>query len=114
MKKTLLSIVVLLSAMAISACTDTFLVSKDGKGYFVGSKSKNLHRMLCDTGDLKKILADTALPGAMSADLYKYNCTVEKSGKKVREMYVAMSPVQRKELRTAFRRNGYDINYMPC
>ena len=100
--------------MSISACTDTFLVSKDGKGYFVGSKSKNLHRMLCDSGDLKNIIADTHLSQDLKADLYRYNCTPEKSGKKVREMYVAMSPVQRKDLRTAFRRNGYDINYMPC
>lgn len=113
MKKVFLSGIVVL-ALFIGACTNTFLVSKDGKGYFVGSKSKTFHRMLCDTGDLKKILADTALPGEMRADLYKYNCTAEKSGEKVREMYVAMKPVQRKDLRTAFRRNGYDINYMPC
>lgn len=113
MKKSFLFGIVVL-ALVTGACTSTFLVSKDGKGYFIGSRSKTLHRMLCDSGDLQKILADTRLAAPMKADFYRYNCTAEKSREKITNVFAAMTPVQRKDLRMAFRTNGYDINYLPC
>jgi len=113
MKKAYLFGIVVL-ALVTGACTSTFLISKDGKGYFIGSRAKTLHRMLCKDGDLVKVLADTRLNESMQNDLFRYNCTEQKSGKKVKEIYASMTPVQRKDLRMAFRTNGYDINYMPC
>jgi hypothetical protein len=101
-------------ALVGSACTSTFLVSKNGRGYFLGSGSSSVYAMLCESGDLKKVLADTQLPQALQDDLYTYNCSPERSGKRVRDLYAAMSPEQRKDLRLAFKHNGYDINYLPC
>lgn len=112
--KTVRPFVVLAAVLLLAACSSTFVVSKDGKGYFLGSRSADLYRMLCESGDLKRVLADTRLSEELRGELYRYNCTAEKSGDKVRQIYAAMTSEQRKDLRTAFTRNGYDINYMPC
>ncbi|HET6516505.1 MAG TPA: hypothetical protein VFG09_15235 [Thermodesulfovibrionales bacterium] len=103
-----------LFALILAACTSTFLVSKDGKGYFLGSKTNDYYKMLCESGDLKKVLRDTHFDQTLQDDLYKYNCSPERSGEKVRQIYASMSSEQRRDLRRAFTKNGYDINYMPC
>lgn len=49
----------IIAAAAISlGCSSTFRISKEGKGYFWRSDSKAIHQMLCESGDLWKILAD--------------------------------------------------------
>jgi hypothetical protein len=102
------------TAMIAGACTDTFLVYKDGKGYFVGSNSKAMYEMLCASGDFEKVLAATRLSKEMKDTLYTYNCSAERSGDKVKQIYASMTPDQRKDIRNAFKENGYDINYLPC
>jgi len=101
-------------ALILVACSSTFVVSKDGKGYFLGSKTNDFYKMLCESGDLKRVLADTHLEQGLKDDLYKYNCSSERSGDKVKQIYTSMTSEQRKDLRKAFAKNGYDINYMPC
>jgi hypothetical protein len=105
-----------ISAVAIVlGCSSTFRISKEGKGYFWGTDSKAIHAMLCESGDLKKILTDAeTISQGMKDDLYRYNCTAERSGVKVKEIYAAMSPAERKGLRQAFKKNGYEINAMTC
>jgi hypothetical protein len=89
-------------------------VSKDGKGYYLGSSSNEAFTMFCGSGDLLKILADTQLSPEMKDDLYQYNCGPDRASGKVRQVYASLTPVLRKELRKSFRDHGYDINYMPC
>jgi hypothetical protein len=101
-------------SLILCACSSTFLVYKDGKGYFVGSNSKAMYEMLCTSGDLEKVLATTNLTAEMKDTLYKYNCSAERSGDKVKQIYASMTPEQRKEIRHAFRNNGFEINYMAC
>lgn len=105
------SFVIIIAALG---CSSTFLVSKDGKGYFLGSRSDAIYRMLCESGDLKKVLSDTKLAQELKDDLYRYSCSMERSGDKIKKIYAAMSVEQRKDLRGAFTKNGYDINYLPC
>lgn len=104
---------ILLSIVVLWGCSDTFLVTKDGKSYFFGGKRDELYRMLCDSGDLGKILECTRLSPEAMADLYKYNCT-HRSGEKVKGIYASLTPEQRRELRLSFQKHGYDINYMAC
>jgi hypothetical protein len=106
--------VVLTMTLLTAACASTFLVSKDGKGYYLGSESSAAYKMFCESGDLKKILAGTQLPSEMKAELFQYNCGGIRSKEKVRQLYTSMTPLQRKDLRSAFKKNGYDINYLPC
>ncbi len=100
--------------LLMSGCSSTFLISKDGKGYFFGSKSDAVYRLLCDSGDLRRILKDaTRIPAEKKEFIYQSNC-VSRSGEKVKEIYASMTPDERKDLRNAFKLNGYDINYLPC
>jgi hypothetical protein len=112
--KLLISAAMLLSVAIVSGCSDTFVVTKDGKSYFFGSNRKGLYEMICESGDLSKILADTKLPQNIKDDLYKYNCTPSQSRDKVKEIYSSMTPGQRRDLRLAFQLHGYDINLMAC
>ncbi len=100
-------------ALLSGACSSEFLVYKDGRGYFLGSNSKAKYEMLCASGDLEKVLAATHLSKDMKDALYKYNCSAERSGDKVKQIYASMTPEQRKDIRNAFRNNGYEINQGP-
>ncbi len=107
--------IVLLAALFAEACSSTFLVTKDGKSYFFGSNKEGLYKMLCESGDLKSILADTQLSAKTKDDLYKYNCVpAEQSREKIAEIYTSITPEQRRDLRFAFQKHGYDINYLVC
>ncbi|MDH4161487.1 MAG: hypothetical protein OEW15_02195 [Nitrospirota bacterium] len=100
--------------LGLVGCSSTFLASKDGKGYHIGSGSDAAFEMFCKSGDMARILNDTKLPQETRDRLFRATCAEERSGTKVKELYGTMSPEQRKDLRQAFRRNGYDINYLPC
>jgi len=113
MTKLLLTGIIAVAVLTVS-CTSTFRVSKDGKGYILGSNSNAIHRMLCESCNLEKILLDTQLGQEKKDELYTYNCSTEKGGAKVKQLYAAMTPQERKDLRTAFKKNGYDINAMTC
>lgn len=103
------------AALLLSACSDTFVITKDGKSYFFGSNREGFQKMLCESGDLKTILADTQLPLNIREDLFKFNCVAaEQSREKVGVIYTSMTPEQRRDLRFAFQKHGYDINYMVC
>ncbi len=92
----------------------TFIISKDGRAYYLGTKSKILNAMLCRSGDLQKILSETSIPEHLKKEFYRYNCTEEQSKEKVVAIYTFFTPEEKEELKSAFRRHGYDINYVPC
>jgi hypothetical protein len=114
MRNGLILAVLSMAALATAGCSSTFLVVKDGSGYMLGSQSQDMYRMLCESGDLKKILSEAQLRQEAKNDLYKYNCSPERSRDKVKEVYAAMVPAERKALRVAFKSNGYEINAMHC
>jgi hypothetical protein len=97
-------------ASILCACTSTFLVNKDGMSYFFGSNSNPVYEMLCTSGDFEKVLLATHLSTEMKEALYKYNCSDERSGEKVKQIYLSMTPEQKKDLRNAFKAIGYAIN----
>jgi hypothetical protein len=111
--KLLLSILAV-SALFFSACSSTFVVSKGGKGYYLGNGSNAAYTMFCSSGDLDKILAGTQLSRDMRDNLYQVNCGPDRSSEKVRQVYASLTPDLRKELRKSFRDHGYDINYINC
>ncbi len=97
-------------ALLTSACTPVFMVGKDGWGGFLGSSSKLMYEMLCASGDMEKVLASTHLSMEMRDALYQYNCSQERSPDKVKKLLASMTSDQRRDLRTAFKANGYKIN----
>jgi hypothetical protein len=97
------------------ACTPMFLVGKEGKrGLFLGSNSKAMYDMLCVSGDLLKVLEITDLNKELKETFYRSNCSDERSFEKVKKIYTAMTSEQRKDIRTAFKKNGYSINGGAC
>src|SRR5450759_478770 len=86
-------------ALITGACSSEFLVYKDGHGYFLGSTSKAKYDMFCESGDLEKVLASSHLRKEMKDALYKYNCSTERSGEKIKQIYASMTPEQRKDIR---------------
>jgi hypothetical protein len=101
------------AAFTFAACSSTFLVTKDGKSYFFGSGRTEMRAMLCDSGDLMRVLTDTDLDVKVRHTLYIAMC-VEPSREKVREVYVALSKEERRDLRLAFQKHGYEINRIMC
>jgi hypothetical protein len=106
---------VLVGVLALQACASTFVASKQGKGYHVGSSSGAAYRMFCESGDLQRILdATTTIRRDTKDGLYSANCGQDRSNQEVRKIYSSMTSEQRRDLRQAFRKNGYDINAMRC
>ena len=104
-----------ITSLALQACASTFVASKAGKGYYVGSSSNAAYRMFCESGDMKRILdATTTIEQEKKDDLYGSNCGPERSNDRVRKVYSSMTAEQRRDLRQAFKKNGYDINTMRC
>lgn len=95
-------------------CASTFLVYKDGKAQYFGSNRKEVQELLCKNNDLRKVLESASTIDENTREfLYKYTC-VELNGDEVKRIYAELNPEQRKDLRLAFRKQGYEINYYPC
>ena len=109
--KTWLFIIIAAMALAAGACSSTFMVSKgEGKRGYLGSNSKTMYDMLCVSGDLEKVLEATHLSKEMKDTFYKYNCSAERSSDKVKQLFLSMTCEERKDIKTAFKANGYSIN----
>ncbi len=93
----------------------TFIVRKgeSTRAYYLGVKSKILHRTLCESGDFKAILKDTDMRPKLKDKMYKYVC-VEQSREKVFSLYQFLSPEEKASLKRAFKKHDYDVNYVPC
>lgn len=102
------------AALLAGCAPTTFIISKDGRAYYLGMKSQGLYHMICGSGDLKQVLAETSIPEDLKEDLYRYNCSEERSKEKVVSLYLFLSPEEKEELKSAFRRHGYTINFVPC
>ena len=96
-------------------CASTFTLAKEGgREHIFGNKDEELYKMLCESGDLAGILADTPLKGEIKDALYRANCAADRSKEKVKEIYTSLTAGQRRDLRLAFKRHGYEVNYMIC
>jgi hypothetical protein len=100
--------------LVAGACTPMIMVGKEGRGGFLGNNSKEMNEMLCTSGDLEKVLEATQLSKEMKDDFYRYNCSAERSSDKVKQLYASMTAEQRREVRNAFKQNGYSINAGSC
>lgn len=103
----------LVLAVCFGCGTSRFIIYKNGKAYYFASRRKGLYRMLCDSGDFKKVLERSSIPADAKRELYRYNC-VEPSADRVQAIFVALTPEQRESIRLAFVAQGYEINYFPC
>lgn len=97
------------------ACSSVPLIGKaddERKGHRPGTNAA--YEMLCTSGDLARVLEDTHFSKEMKETFYQSNCSAERSSDKVKQIYTSMTPEQRKDIRTAFKKNGYLINSGNC
>lgn len=97
-------------SLFIGACSTGFVLSKGGYHTYLGSNSNIKYNMLCSSGELEKVLATTHLSQERKDTFYRYNCSDERSSEKIKQLYAAMTPEERKDMKKAFKANGYGIN----
>ncbi len=101
--------------LLLSGCApSTFIVSNGIRAYYFGSESRGAYKMLCESGDLEKVLRDAELPEEIKKDVFEYVCTESRSNKKVISLYTFLTPEEKKSLKRAFVRHNYTINSVPC
>jgi hypothetical protein len=100
------------AALVLGGCASTFLVSKDCRTYYFGSPEEGPYKMLCASGDLKKVLDDSALPQEIKESLYKAQCR-DRSKESVKKIYASLTDDQKEELKFSFQKHGYYVNYKP-
>ena len=112
MKKTL--VLMALAAVLVMGCSQRFVMYKGGRAYYFASRQQGITKMICDSGDLARILKrTTSIPEATRKELYAGSC-VKPSPEATEKTYESLTPKQREELRQSFRAEGYEINYFPC
>lgn len=99
----------------LSGCApSTFIVNNGIRAYYFGSESKGAYKMLCESGDFKKVLRDAELHEEIKEDFYEYVCTEHRSNQKVISLYTFLTPEEKKSLKRVFVRHNYTINSVPC
>lgn len=111
MKRALITLAAI--PLLLAGCASTFLISKDCKTNFFGKNDRDLNAMLCDQGDLRRVLASAALPRETADRLFRARC-VDHSERQVGEIYKSLDRGRQRELKYAFRLNGYEVNYKPA
>jgi hypothetical protein len=101
------------AVLILGGCASTFLVSKDCKTYYFGSPEEGPYKMLCASGDFRKILDDSALPQEIKDSLYKAQC-LDRSKESVKKIYASLTDDQKEELKFSFQKHGYYVNYKPA
>lgn len=111
MQRMLTYAAIVVAALLMGGCSSSnFLVYKDAEHFYVTSNGPELKRVLCDSGDMDRIVVDSKLPDAMQKELKDGICSSNKVKDRLMASLDGMSKEQRAALKEAFRHNGYDIN----
>lgn len=100
----------LLALLATGCASRNFIVYKEGKSFYLASDGPDRTRILCDSGDLARIVEDSRLPAPLKAELKERICVARKGKKDIMDTLNGMTKEQHADLKTAFRENGYEIN----
>lgn len=98
----------MITALLAVSCSSTLQASKAGRAFTLGSGTG--YEALCASGDLQRVLLDSALAPELKADLTQYLCSGERSPEKARHLYSSMTDGQQKDLLRSFKRQGYDLS----
>ncbi|GFE61428.1 hypothetical protein [Geobacter sp. AOG2] len=106
----LIGVIAVLTCLAAGCESANFLVYKDAKHFYVTSNGEALKKVLCESGDINRILNDSRLPEALQKELHEGICSPNKVKKRLLAILEDMTPEQRSALKLAFQTNGYEIN----
>ena len=106
-------IFLVMALLTTAACTSTLRAGKAGTDFILGSSSDTGHALLCESGDLQRVLGDTTLTESVKDALMQHICLRARSSEKTRQLYRSLTDEQQKDLLRAFKRHGYDV-YAAC
>lgn len=112
--KRILLFTLLLSFLLAGCAPSTFIFNNGKRSYYFGSESKGAYKMLCESGELKKILRDAELSEEIKKDFYEYACSEQRSNERVISLYTFLTPDEKKQLKKAFTRHHYKVNAVAC
>jgi len=96
--------------MAGGCGTQTFMVYKDGMNFFITSNCPERQRLLCDSGDIDRVVACSNLPTSLQLRIKEAICSKDKTKQDMSDLLGEMTDEQRSSLKNAFRIIGYEIN----
>jgi len=103
--------VIIVLALMVSGCgTRTFMVYKDGNNFFITKDCAARHRLLCDSGDIDRVVASSGLPGPLPLQIKEAICSTDKSKNDMQDILEELTSEQLSSLKNAFRTLGYEIN----
>lgn len=103
-------LVCLITVLVAAACSSTLRVSKEGRTATLGSRADTGYKMLCESGELQRVLLDAPLTPELKDALTHCLCSAERSPEKAKRLYSSMTDEQQKDLRQSFKRSGYDLS----
>jgi hypothetical protein len=98
----------------VTGCTSNILVTKHGERYFLATKQAGLKKLLCDSGDMVEILKDAQLSKPLEQRVSETVCAEKVDKEKVLTLLDDMTKEEREQLKSAFGKNGYDVNIVMC
>ncbi|HEY3489509.1 MAG TPA: hypothetical protein VGK27_05225 [Candidatus Deferrimicrobiaceae bacterium] len=102
---------VLIAALIADGCSSrNFIVYKDGTAFYVTSDCARRKQVLCDSGDIGRVLGDSGLPAPLRNALGDRMCASGNEKKALLSVLEGMTDEQHAALKDAFRKNGYEIN----
>jgi hypothetical protein len=102
---------VLIAALAAAGCASRkFVVYKEGASFHVTGDTERRKKLLCDSGDIDRVLADSGLPAAMQAEFRDCICGPAGQRQRLAGILAGMTDGQYAALKEAFVKNGYEIN----
>jgi len=101
---------IIITVLITAACSSTLRVSKEGRAFTLGSRAGAGDTMLCESGDLQRVLLDTTLTPELKNAFRQCICSAERSPEKAKRLYSSMTDEQQKDLQRAFNHSGYDLS----
>lgn len=103
--------VIMVLALLVSGCgTRTFMVYKDGNNFFITRDCAARQQVLCDSGDVDRIVVSSGLPGPLQLRLKEALCSRDRAKNDMRDLLEELTDEQLSSLKKAFGMAGYEIN----
>jgi hypothetical protein len=111
MRRFLTTAAIMLLALMTSGCgTRTFMVYKDGNNFFITRDCAERHRLLCDSGDIDRVVVGSGLPGPLQLRITKAICSTDTAKSDMQVILQELTDEQLASLKKAFSTSGYEIN----
>lgn len=102
--------IMVLAFMASGCSTRTFMVYKDGNNFFITRDCAERHRLLCDSGDIDRVVDGSGLPDHLQLRIKEAICSTDRAKNDMQDILGELTDEQLSSLKNAFRTLGYEIN----